>query len=467
MGVIFGEKKAVVRGGFNIGFNSFFNNLASNAAVSTPNGIVTSNLSTANNGARGLSDFSNRFPTTPAVPTPLSAQTSLLAPNLVNPYYMRYSLGFQRELPFNIVMDISYVGSQGRKLFINEDDNPQVRPDLRVTPAGFPNCTPGTNITAAQATTRFAAGTLCPLSGRLDNIQGQRTSRTNGGSSSYDAGQIEVRRRFSNNFQITGAYTFSKLISNADEPIIAIGVGNSGTNSFAVPAIFGGSSKDRAISSFDRTHRAVFTYVLESPFFKEQQGIVGRVLGGFQLSGVTTFESGVPFTVFNGFDADGVGGGLDRPTFNPNGQRGVRAVPQVDANNFITGYINPEIIIGRTATGSPIFQPIDPATAQFIVNPTFVPGLAGSVVRVGDLARNTERSEGIKNTNLTLLKRTRISESVFFETRVEMFNAFNTPQFGAGSSVANALTQGFFLNPDTVNSSGGGRSIRYQLKLSF
>ncbi len=176
---------------------------------------------------------------------------------------------------------------------------------------------------------------------------------------------------------------------------------------------------------------------------------------------------GVPFTVFNIFDADGVGGGLDRPTLNPNGQRGVRAVPQVDANNFITGYINPEIIIGRTATGSPIFQPIDPATAQFIVNPAFVPGLAGSVVRVGDLPRNSERSEGIKNTNLTLLKRTRISESVFFETRVEMFNAFNTPQFGAGSSSANALTQGFFLNPDTVNSSGGGRSIRYQLKLSF
>lgn len=441
-GFIFGEKKTVLRGGYNIGYDSFFNNIASNAATSSPNGIVTNNNSTASAGTRGLANFSNQFPTAAATVLPSSGQT-LIAPNLVNPYYQRYSLGLQRELPFKIIMDISYVGSQGRKLFINEDANPFVRPELRITPPGV---TTG-------------------LQGRLDNLQGARTVRTNGGSSTYNAGQIEVRRRFTNNFQFTGAYTFSKLISNADE-VFGIGIG-SNTSFFAIPAILGGERNDRAVSSFDRTHRASFTYVVESPFFKEQQGFVGRLLGGFQLSGVTTFESGVPFTVFNGFDADGVGGGLDRPTFNPNGQRGVRAVPQVNANNFITGYINPEIIIGRTANGSPIFQPIDPATAQFIVNPTYVPGLAGSVVRVGNLGRNTERSEGIKNTNLTLLKRTRITEKVFFEARVELFNAFNTPQFAAGASVANALTQGFFLNPDTVNSSGGGRTVRYQVKLAF
>ena len=441
-GFVFGEKKSVIRGGYNIGYDSFFNNIASNAATSSPNGIVTTNNSTASAGARGLANFSSQFPTAAAAVLPSSSQT-LIAPNLVNPYYQRYSLGIQRELPLKLVMDLSYVGSQGRKLFINEDANPLVRPELRVTPAGV---TTG-------------------LTGRLDNLQGARTVRTNGGSSTYNAGQIEVRRRFTNNFQLTGAYTFSKLLSNADE-VFGIGIG-SNTSFFAIPAILGGERNDRAVSSFDRTHRASFTYVVQSPFFKEQQGFVGRVLGGFQISGVTTFESGVPFTVFNGFDADGVGGGLDRPTFNPNGQVGVRAVPQVDTNNFITGYINPEVIIGRTASGSPIFQPIDPATARYIVNPTYVPGLPGSVVRVGNTPRNSERSDGIKNTNLTLLKKTRFTERVYFETRVEAFNVFNTPQFAAGASVANALTQGFFLNPDTVNSDGGGRSIRYQLKLVF
>ncbi len=441
-GFIFGEKKTVLRAGYNIGYDSFFNNIASNAVASSPNTIVTNNNSTASAGPRGLANFSNQFPTIAGTVLATSAQT-LIAPNLVNPYYQRWSVGMQREMPFNIVMDVSYVGSKGTKLFINEDANPLVRPEQRITPAGV---TTG-------------------LTGRLDNLQGARTVRTNGGSSSYHAGQIEIRRRFVNNFTLTGAYTFSKLISNADE-VFGIAIG-SNTSTAAIPSILGGERNERALSSFDRTHRASFTYVIESPFFKNQQGFVGRLFGGFQLGGVTTFESGVPYTVFNGFDADGVGGGLDRPTFNPNGQRGVRAVPQVNAQGFITGYINPEVIIGTTSSGSPIFAPIDPNTAQYIVNPTYVPGLAGSVVRTGNLGRNTERSFGTNITDFTVLKRTRISESVFVEARAELFNAFNQPQFAAGPSVANALTQGLFLQAINPTSSGGGRVIRYQVKLVF
>ncbi len=450
-GFVFGEKKTVIRAGYNIGYDSFFNNIASNAVASSPNTIVTTNTSTLTAAnPRGLSSFSDQFPTTAAAVTPLSAQT-LIAPNLVNPYYQRYSFGIQRELPFNIVMDVSYVGSKGTKLFINEDANPLVRPELRITPI---NPTTGTAVTTG-------------LSNRLDNIQGPRTVRTNGGSSSYNSGQIEVRRRFSNNFQLTGAYTFSKLISNADE-VFAGGVATSGASFFAVPAVFGGDRRDRAVSLFDRTHRASFTYVVESPFFKEQQGFVGRLFGGFQFSGVTIIESGVPVNIFNGFDADGIGGANDRPTFNPNGQRGVRAVPVVDVNNFITGYINPEIITGRNpTTGAPIFASIDPNTARYIVNPAFVPGLAGSVVRTGNTPRNSERSNGIRNTDITLLKRTRISEKVFFETRAEFFNVFNHPQFAEGDNDASAQTQGLFLQPINPTTSGGGRSIRYQVKLVF
>ncbi len=465
-GFIFGEKKSVIRAGYNIGYDSFFNNIASNAAASSPNQIGSLTNSVVSLAApRGLSNFSSRFPTTAPAISAASPQT-LIVPNLRNPYYQRFSLGFQRELPFNLVMDISYVGSKGTNLYINEDANPLVRPELRITPPGV---TTG-------------------LTGRFDNLQGARTVRTNGGDSNYNSGQVEVRRRFVNNFTVTGSYTFSKLINNADE-VFAVGIATAGSVS-AIPAIFGGQANERGLSVDDRTHRAAFTYVVESPFFKEQQGILGRVLGGFQLSGVTTFESGVPFTVFNIFDADGIGGGNDRPTFNPNGQRGVRAVPVVapatipNPNgppgstipnpNFgaITGYVNPEIVLTRNAAGQPLtFAPIDPNTAQFIVNPAFIAGAPGSVVRTGNLGRNTERSPSVSNTNLTLLKRTRISgERVFLEGRVELFNAFNTPNFpssGTINSAANTLTQGFFLNPDTITTSGGGREIRYQVKLTF
>ena len=475
LGGVFGERKTVLRAGYQIGYDSFFNNIASNAAVSSPN-IVSTTLASAvtSSTPRGTPNFLQSLPTTAAALTPLSGQT-LIAPNLVNPYYQRWSAGIQRELPYNTVVDISYVGSKGTKLYINEDANPQVRPELRLnTPAGYPNCTPNTNVTAAQATAQFPAGTLCPLSGRLDNIQGARTVRTNGGGSIYHAAQLEVRRRFADNFMLTGAYTFSKLIDNASEVFSSLGGGISNQPLFQTPAVFGGDRLDRAVSLFDRTHRASITYIIESPWFRDQRG-VGRFLGGWQLSGVTTFESGVPYTVFNGLDADGIGGSTnDRPNFNPNGQAGVRARPVVDANGFITGYVNPD---ANNAA-------IDPNTARYIGNPTYVAGLPGSVARVGNLGRNTERTPGLNNWNMNLMKKTRLTESTSIEFRTEFYNIFNHPQIGQGSvspfsppgnptgsnfiaSSVNTSTAGFFLVPNTSLADAGGRVIRYQLKLIF
>lgn len=454
LGRLVGDKRTVLRAGYQIGYESFFNNIASNAAASSPNTVnFLANSVATSASPRGLANFSNLFPTTAPALSPLSAQ-SLLTPNFVNPYYQRYSAGIQRELPYNTVIDVSYVGSRGIKLFINEDANPLVRPELRITPANYTG----------------------PTSGRLDNLQGARTVRTNGGASTYHSGQLEVRRRFANNFQVTGSYTFSKYLSNADEVFVA-GVA-SGTSFFQTPAIFGGDRLDRAVSVYDRPHRAVFSYVVESPFFREQRGIIGHLLGGYQVAGITTLESGVPYTIFNGLDADGIGGaGADRPNFNPNGQRGVAAVPEVGPQ-FITvsgqrvnnpdfgrilRYYNPDI------AGRPT---IDPNTARFIVNPAYIPGnpFESGIPRVGTLGRNTERSPGLNNTNLVLSKRTQISEGVFFQARAELFNAFNHPQFpSSGTISSNAFTTlpGRFLNPDTPATSGGGREVRYLLRLVF
>ena len=77
---------------------------------------------------------------------------------------------------------------------------------------------------------------------------------------------------------------------------------------------------------------------------KEQRGFIGRLLGGFEISGVTTFESGVPLTVVNGVDADSIGGNLDRPDFNPAGAPGTRAIPSV-----ATATLNPcAVAVGAT-----------------------------------------------------------------------------------------------------------------------
>ena len=447
LGGFFGEQKTVIRGGYQMGYDSFFNNIASNAAVSSPNIISTevrSLTSVAN--PRGLANFTSQFPTTARPTSPFDPQT-LVDPNLVNPYYQRWSLGLQRELPYNVILDVSYVGSKGTKLYVTEDANPTLnRPDLLLpVPAGF---------------------TGTPAS-RLDRLQGGRSVRTNGASSIYHSGQLEVRRRFANNLTMTGGYTFSKLVSNADE---VFGIGLATTTAFySLPAVFGGGARDRSISFFDRLHKANFTWVYELPWHREQRHFVGKVLGGWQLSGVATWESGVPFSVFNGLDSDGIGGGLERPEFNPNGTPGVRAVPVVDANNCILRYTNPD------AGGATI----DPATAQFIVNPTFVPGASCSVPRFGSLGRNTLRTPGLNNWNINLQKNIRIGETARIELRTEFFNVFNHPQFTQGSispfsptggtinSNAATAPAGRFLNPDTVGNDGGGRVIRYQLKLVF
>jgi outer membrane receptor protein involved in Fe transport len=437
LGRVFGDKRSVIRTGYQMGYDSFFNNIASNAATSSPNVIATSVVSTVSTvNPRGLANLSTLLPTTPRPLSPLDAQT-LVDPNLVNPYYQRWSLGVQRELPGNWLVDVSYVGSKGTKLFLQEDYNPLVPAALRRTPTTTPPI-PNSR-----------------LSGRLDNLQGQRNIRTNAGSSIYHAGQLNVTRRFSQGFAVTGAYTYSKLIDNGSD-VFAI-TGTNATSSAAVPSVLGGLPRERAVSMFDRTHRASITYVYDLPFMREQKGFVGRIIGGWQWSGVLTFETGVPLNVTNGQDADSTGGNSDRPDYNPNGRKNVRAVPNAASP---TGYINPD-------AGN---APIDPKDAMFI-------GIPANSGRTGNLGRNFLRTPGINNWDMNLAKKFVVTEQINLQFRAEIFNLLNHPQFGIPSasafspvqagipaSVINSLP-GQFLKKEVPD--GGARIIRFNMKLAF
>jgi hypothetical protein len=448
LGAIFGDRKSVIRSGYQIGYDSFFNNIASNAATSSPNVISTQDVAPTTSGTnRGFQNLSNRLPAVARPLSPLDAQ-NLVDPNLVNPYYQRWSLGLQRELPGSLVIDVSYIGSKGTKLYANEERNPQVPTNLQITPPGTPAGFTG--------------------QGRYDNLQGSRVIRSNSGSSSYHAGQVSVQQRIKNGLSLTGSYTYSKLIDNGSEIFASAGLSNSSLP--IIPHFFGGERNERAVSLFDRTHRAVFTYVYDLPFMRDQRGALGRIVGGWQLSGITTFESGTPFTVTNGQDSNGFVGNNDRPDFNPNGQKGVRAIPATATSPSATGFVNPDVVIGKTAAGANIFAPIDPATARYI-------GLAAGSGRTGTLGRNTERTKGINNFDFNVQKEVRVREGLGVQFRTEFFNIFNHPQFGTGSispfspagsgPSANVFTSpaGQFLQPQFGD--GGGRVIRYLLKLTF
>lgn len=440
-GKLFGQKKSVFRTGYQIGYDSFFNNIASNAVAAVPNLVATSFVSqVTTQDARGAANNSTRLPAQARAAIPVDSQTLMLK-NLVNPYYQRWSFGFQRELPASMLMDISYVGSRGTRLFANEDFNPLVPVSMRIMPP---------NVTPPYAT-----------QGRLDNLQGGRLTRTNGGSSNYHSLQALVNRRLSRGLLVRASYTWSKAIDNASE-IFGVAQTNLPQNT-AVPSIYGGLGIDRSLSFFDRTHRAAFTYLYQFPFGANASGMKKRILQGWEIRGITTFETGVPLTVFNGLDADGIGGNFDRPNYNPSGRPGVRAQwnPQ---RCPATNYCDPENN----------FAAISPADAMYIG----LPAHTGSVpLRTGNLGRNTLRTPGINNFDVNLQKTTQITERLSAELRAEMFNMFNHPQYGTPSIspfspgqqgiAANIATSpaGRFLQPQFAD--GGGRVVRYQLVLRF
>ena len=440
-GKVLGDRKTVIRTGYQIGYDSFFSNITSNAAVAVPNLLATTTPSAATGSLpRGIANWSAQMPLVARTPLPTDSQT-LMSGNLVNPYYQRWSLGFQRELPANFLLDVSYVGTKGTRLFVNEDMNPVVPALMRINPAVTPTI-PGYS-----------------LSTRWDSAQGGRLTRTNGGDSNYHALQVEVDRRLAAGLLFKASYTWSKVIDNASE-IFSVGSSNSPQNT-VIPSIFGGLTLDRGLSMTDRPHRAVFTYLYELPFMKKGNPVLKQVLGGWQLSGVTTFESGRPLNIYNGLDADGIGGNWDRPNLNMSGTPGVRAQCATAA---CTSYINPD------AAG----VAIDPATAMYIGLPT---NSTTAAKPTGNLGRNTARMPGLNNFNANIQKTFKVRERFSAEFRTEFYNIWNHPQFGTGSvspfspgtssmsaSVA-ASPAGYFMNKYYLD--GGGRVIRYQLRLLF
>lgn len=445
---VFGRRKSVIRAGYTNGYDSFFNNIASNAASSSPNMVTTTVVSMPSpENVRGVAGLSQSIPNTPRLVLPIDSQ-NLVVKNLRNPWYGRWSFGVQRELPWGLIADASYVGSSGTGLFLNEDLNPQVlNPALRVLPAGFGSL--------AELQAALPAGyTLQP---RLDPLQGSRTIRTNNGHSSYHSGQFQLSKRFTRDIGFSGAYTWSKLLDNGSE----IFTYNSSSSLAAVPSVFGGQPLEKAVSLYDRPYRFVLTFSYLLPWMKSQTGITGHVLGGWQIAGITTLESGVPLSVSNGADADGLGGPGDRPDLNPAGRAGVRARPD---STSPTGYVNPDVLLnGRPA-------PIDPAEARYI-------GLPAGSGRTGNAGRNLERTPGLRAANVNLIRNIRMTERFLLELRAEFYNVLNHPQYGqpslspfapaAGVPAANVTgsLSGRFLQYQFLD--GGGRTVRYQLTLRF
>ena len=404
LGSLLGDGKTVWRGGFQVSYDTGFNNLLSNIAIDTPNLISTNLTDQSATTSRGTANFyPGSIPTAARTPTIADQQASVFLQGLVAPYTERWSFGFQRELPQSLVMDLSYVGSSAHKLFVNEELNPILAGGSRLYPAF-----------------------------------GRRQIRGNSGNSNYHALQARLDRRFSKGVQLTGSYTWSKFIDAASEVFSRDGTSSNLSASLAQ----GGLQLDRAVSMFDRTHRLVITYIWDVPGPK--RGVLGNVLGGWQMSGITTLQSGNPFTITQGGDRNGDGvAASDRPDVgNPNAPRNTRAIISATSP---TGYLNPD-------TNQPVTR-----TDVYVVQGVGTPG-------PGTIGKNTERSKRTNNFDWNLFKNFQVREGLRLEYRLEAFNLFNHQQFfEVPAATLITAVPGAFLNHTLVD--GTGREMRMGLKL--
>lgn len=417
---LFGDGKTVLRGGFAVNYDFFFNNILQNTAASVPNSFGVTNFGAslpADTDPRGIAKFGvGSLPTT-GTPDPF-ATINTIPTDLVNPQTFVYNFSIQRELPFNLIADVAYVGSRGTRLFINDQLNPGI--------GGF--------------------DTLI----RAFSNRGSVIARTNGGDSSYNSLQARLDRGFSNGLLMRFAYTFSKAIDNVNSEVFTTTGGTSvGSDPF-------NRSVDRSVASFDVPHRfvATFIYDVPSPIRNE----VGRaLLGGYSIAGTYRLQSGNAQSPFvGGIDLNGDGSAFnDRPSIsNPNAP-----LNTVGFSNVISGVNSP------TGFSDVNGNPVNASDVRFLVSESIRSGLAG---------RNILRGPRQNRLDLSLTKSIDFGftklEADRFEVRFDYFNSLNTPQFAPGTGdVTDPTFNDFRFNTGNLNigNVNAGRIGQFQLRYVF
>jgi Carboxypeptidase regulatory-like domain/TonB dependent receptor len=373
---VFGDHKTSVRAGFGIFHDPYTTYAFSSAYVSSPPYNTESQL---------------WFGPDPNWPTPflgaaapsLSQVTGTYYGTNTTPYSLEYTLSIQRELPWNNLFTVGYQGTRGVHLLAFHDFN-----------APIPTVINGVDYFAN------AAGQENP---RPVPILGSQDLTAPSSYSSYNALQVGLTHRASANLVYQFAYTWSHCIDSA---YTYGGLGfNNVTSAITNPYDW---NADKGNCSFDLRQNLSFNAVYMFPFkgnrFKE----------GWQLSGVTSWHSGVVFSLGEGDQAD-LGNSFDteRPNYVPN-------APGCNNNPYANQSANAWINLN-----------------------CFAPSTYGTV---GNLGRNNLIGPGYAETDIGLTKTTRITERVNLQFRAEIFNIFNHPNFsvpgafGVGPEVINAGT---------------------------
>lgn len=317
-------------------------------------------------------------------------------PVFKHPTAWNWNFTVQRELPGAMTLETAYVGRRGYYL-------QRIR-NLNSLHLGDTWSNPGINPDA-----------LRPYRG-----VGIVRLAENAGKSIYHGLQVQLERRFSSGLGFGVAYTFSKLLDNGDSKGTTLPDAYDDTNFWAV-------------SSLSRKHVLIINYIYEIPFLARNRSLLGKTLGGWEISGVTQLQSGTPLTVALGEDIAGVGPGNGNQVWNVNG--------------------NPVIPKGERAFSD------SNADRNFWFDPTVFSRPANGTW--GNAGRNLMYGPGFWNFDVGLRKNFSLTETVRFQLRGEVFNLFNHPNW---SNPSTNPTSGAF---GRVQSKSGERQIQVALKFSF
>jgi hypothetical protein len=376
-----GDSKTVIRGGYGIGYYRVEGNDIYDF-VNNPPFAKTVNITNPplNNPGGG----------TAAPPRPVSLVT--LDFQYKVPMAQTYSLGIQRELFKDAGLEIAYVGSRGTHL----DHARNINQPLRT---GTTHFDPRLNTNA------ISIEALRPFIGWSSIRQAENT-----GSSTYHSLQVNFDKRFSGGLKFQVAYTFSRGIGDVMD--------SGGRSVNAQPQDAYNMRAERGLLGFDRPHNLVINYIYELPFLKNRHDAVGRIFGGWEVSGITTMSKGPAAS-------PGISTGRNGLATRPN------LVGKIEGARTVEQWFN-------TAAFA------EPAPGFF-----------------GNAGRNIIREPGTHKWDMSFFKNNRITESVNLQFRAEFFNIFNHASF---NGINTTFGSGAF---GRVTSARDPRIVQFGLKLGF
>jgi Carboxypeptidase regulatory-like domain len=349
-------------------------------------------------------DFSPFFPI---------VQFGELLPNLRSQYVEQYNLSVEYQLSPSMVLGAAYVGSQGHRLLASYDANHgdpnlcfQINANLgpgTCGPNGEDSAYPlssGQTVYGTRPFGAFANNGLPGNSGGMEDYV-DVIAINSISQSSYNSGQFRLERR-GKGLSFLASYTFSKAMDNA-----------SGFQNLLNPYCY---KCDLGLSSFDARHHFIFSYTYELPLkrFARSGGLRQKLIGGWEVGGIYSYQSGSPIFLTDSGDDQSLQGSFDG--FNPP-DRPDLAGP--------IHKLDPHQTVCDAGTGGPA----EPSCA--LVNRFFDPAAftLQPLGQIGNARHNFFAGSPVNNLDFTAIKRTSFGERYSLEFRTEIFNLLNHAQF--------------------------------------